>query len=46
MVLMARGPQTVAVSVRDDVAQLESTGTALFTVSERNTGATIKGRHM
>jgi hypothetical protein len=45
MVLMARGPQTVAVSVRDDVAQLESTVTARFTVSDRSTGATFQGRH-
>jgi len=46
MVLMARGPQTVAVSVRDDVAQLESTVTARFTVSERGTKATTQDRHM
>jgi hypothetical protein len=40
MVMMARGPQTVAVSVRDDLAQAESTVTARFTVGERPTGAT------
>jgi hypothetical protein len=46
MVMMARGPQTVAVTVRDDVAQLESTVTAHFTVSERDTEAVVPGRHM
>ncbi len=40
MVMMARGPQIVAVSVRDDLAQAESTVTARFTVGERPTGAT------
>jgi VWFA-related protein len=39
MVVMTRGPQTVAVSVRDDLAQAESTVTARFTVGERPTGA-------
>jgi VWFA-related protein len=45
--LMARGPQTVAVSVRDDLAQTESTVTARFWVGERaDQPKTIQGRLM
>ena len=45
--VMARGPQTVAVSVRDDLAQTESTVTARFWVGERNDQPkTIQGRLM
>ena len=45
--VMARGPQTVAVSVRDDLAQTESTVTARFWVGERtDQPKTIQGRLM
>jgi VWFA-related protein len=42
--VMARGPQTVAVSVRDDLAEVESTVTARFSVVERANKVTIQGR--
>jgi hypothetical protein len=41
--VMARGPQTVAVSVCDDLAQTESTVTARFSVEERSESPTIHG---
>ena len=45
--VMAGGPQTVAVSVRDDLAQTESTVTARFWVGERtDQPKTIQGRLM
>jgi VWFA-related protein len=42
--LMTRGPQTVAVSVRDDVAAMESTVSARFAVVERANQVTIQGQ--
>ena len=45
--IMARGPQTVAVSVRDDLAQTESTVTARFWVGEQtDQPKTIQSRLM
>jgi VWFA-related protein len=42
--LMTRGPQTVAVSLRDDLASVESTVSARFTVAEPARRSTIPGQ--
>jgi VWFA-related protein len=42
--VMTRGPQTVAVSVRDDLAEVESTVTARFSVIEQANQVTIQRR--
>ena len=42
--VMTRGPQTVAVSVRDDLAAVESTVTARFSVIESANQVTIQGQ--
>ncbi len=42
--LMTRGPQTVAVSVRDDLGQVEATVSARFSVVEHANQVTIQSR--